>query len=95
MKVKIFSVHADQDFHAIRVGEQTCRLSANDYLEDQIQHFLDEHPQLQLRQVQFSSVPIVPKTTSWDTTNVDIPWEIEKSVLVFFDGKEGESALDL
>jgi hypothetical protein len=32
MKVKIFSVRADQDFRAIRIGDDTGRISPNEYL---------------------------------------------------------------
>lgn len=85
MKVKIFSVGADQDFRAIRIGNNTGRFSANEYLEQEIQKFLDENPKIQIRHVQFSTVSVIPKTASWDTTNTDIDWEIEKSVLVFFE----------
>jgi molybdopterin biosynthesis enzyme len=33
MKAKIFSVRADQDFRPISVGDDTGRISANEYLE--------------------------------------------------------------
>ncbi len=39
MKVKILSVRADQDFQAIRIGDETGRLSANEYLQQEIQKF--------------------------------------------------------
>ncbi len=83
MKIKIFSVRADENFRAIRVGNETRKLSANEYLEDKIQKFLDENPKIQIKHVQFSTVAIIPKTASWSTTNADIDWEMEKSVLVF------------
>jgi len=38
-----------------------------------------------MKHVQFSAVFIILKTTAWDTTNADIDWEIEKSVLIFFE----------
>lgn len=85
MKVRIFSVRADQDFRAIRIGENIGRLSANEYLEQEIQKFLDENPKVQIRHVQFATVSVIPRTASWDTTNTDIDWEIEKSVLIFFE----------
>jgi len=85
MKAKIFSVQADQDFRAIRIGNNTGRLSANEYLEQEIQKFLDENPKIQIRHVQFATVSIIPKTASWDTTNADIDWEIEKSLLILYE----------
>jgi hypothetical protein len=33
MKVKIFSVRADESFQAIRMGDKTRRFSANEFLE--------------------------------------------------------------
>jgi len=36
MKVKIFSVKADEHFRTIRTGNETGKLSANEYLEDKI-----------------------------------------------------------
>ena len=85
MKVKIFSVRADEDFHAIRVGDQTRRFSANEFLEREIQKFLDDNPKAQVKHVQFQSIAIVPKTADWNTTNTDIDWEMEKSVLILFE----------
>ncbi len=85
MRVKIFSVRADEDFSAIRIGEQTRQSSANEKLELDIQAFLDENPNARIVHIQFSSVAIVPRNASWGTTNTDIEWEIEKSVLVVFD----------
>lgn len=85
MKVKIFSVRADENFRAIRIGDETKKLSANEYLEHEIQKFLDENPKVQIKHVQFTNVSIVPKTASWNTTNTDIDWEIEKSVLILFE----------
>jgi hypothetical protein len=61
MKVKIFSVRADEHFRAIRVGDDTGRLSANEYLQQEIQKFLDEDPKIQIRHVQFATVSIIPK----------------------------------
>lgn len=78
MKVKIFSVRADENFKAIRAGDETGSPSANEYLERKIQKFLDENPKIQIKHVQFTTVAIVPKTASWDTTNADIDWEMEK-----------------
>ena len=85
MKVKIFSVHADEGFRAIRVGDETRKLSANEYLEREIQKFLDEHPKSQIKHVQFANIAIVPKTADWNTTNADIDWEMEESVLILFE----------
>jgi hypothetical protein len=56
MKVKIFSVRANQDFRAIRIGDDTGRRSANEYLQQEIQKFLDEDPKIQIRHVQFATV---------------------------------------
>lgn len=85
MRVKIFSVRADEDFKAIRIGEDTRRLSANEYLKREIQQFLDQPPNMHIQHVQFSTIAIIPKTAAWHTTNTDIDWEMEKSVLVFFE----------
>ena len=43
MKVKIFSVRADENFQTIRVGDKTRRFSANVFLEGEIQKFLDDN----------------------------------------------------
>jgi hypothetical protein len=72
MKVKIFSVRADNGLRAIRVGDETRRFSANEYLEREIQRFLDDNPKIQIKHVQFTTVAIIPKTASWSTTNADI-----------------------
>jgi hypothetical protein len=85
LRIKIFSVRADENFRAIRIGEESHRLSANEYLEREIQQFLDENPKVQIKHIQFSSIPIIPKTAAWNTTNADIDWEIEKSVLILFE----------
>ncbi len=85
MKVKVFSVRADEAFRAIRVGNETGRFSANEKLEQEIQAFLDQNPGIRITHVQFSSVAIVPKTAAWDTTNADIDWEIEKAVLIIYE----------
>lgn len=85
VKVKIFSVQADEGVRLIRAGEETRRLSANEKLEQEIQAFLDENQKIEIKHLQFSSVAIVPKTASWDTTNSDIDWEIEKSVLILYE----------
>ena len=53
MKVKIFSVRADEGFRATRIGEETRKLSANEYLEREIQKFLDEHPNSQICPIQY------------------------------------------
>jgi hypothetical protein len=82
--VKIFSVRVDDNSQAIRVGEDTRRLSANAYLDREIQQFLDQPPNIRIQHVQFSTIAIIPKTAAWQTTNADIDWEMEKSVLVFF-----------
>ena len=44
IKVKIFSVRADENFQAIRVGDKTRKFSANEFLEREIQKFLDDNP---------------------------------------------------
>ena len=31
------------------------------------------------------TVAIVPKTVSWNTTNADIDWEMEKAVLILLE----------
>jgi len=85
VRVNVVSVRADEAFRAIRVGDETGRLSANEKLEQEMQAFLDQNPGIQIKHVQFSSVAIVPKTASWDTTNADIDWEIEKSVLIIYE----------
>lgn len=85
VKVKIFSVQADGAFRAIRVGEHTGYLSANDKLEQEIQAFLDQDPKIEIKHLQFSSTAIVPTTASWGTTNSNIDWEIEKSVLILYE----------
>jgi len=41
MKTKIFSVRADSNFRAIRIGDQSFKLSANEHLEKEIQVFVD------------------------------------------------------
>jgi len=86
MKVKIFSVRADENFKASRIGDETKCPFANEYLEHTIQKFPDENPKVQIKHVQFTSVAIIHKTASWDTTNADINWEMEKSVLILFEG---------
>jgi len=54
-------------------------------LEREIQKFLDDNPKAQVKHVQFQSIAIVPKTADWNTTNTDIDWEMEKSVLILFE----------
>lgn len=81
----MFSVRANK-FLAIRVGDETRILSAKEYPEDKIQKFMNENPKVQIKHVQFSTVAIVPKTASWNTTYAEIDWEMEKSVLVLYDG---------
>lgn len=85
MKVKIFSVHANEHFRAIRLGDKSRTLSANAFLEGEIQKFLDDNPKVQVKHVQFQSITIIPKTAAWNTTNVNIDWEMEKSVLILFE----------
>ena len=85
MKAKILSVRDDADFRSITIGDESRKLSANQYLEREIQNFLDAHPGIQVRQLHFAAVPIVPRTAPWDTTNSDIEWEIEKSVLILYE----------
>lgn len=86
MKVKVFSANADEAFRAIRIGDETRYMSANEWLEREIQAFLDGNPGIEIKHLQFSSVAIVPKNASWGTTNTDIEWEIEKSVLIIYEG---------
>src|SRR6266498_4747241 len=90
MKVKIFSVRADNDFRVLYAGDETRKLSANDYLGREIQTFLDEHPSIELKEVKYSCTPIIPKTASWETTNSEISWEIEKSVIIFFEEEDDD-----
>jgi hypothetical protein len=78
-----FSVRADENFQAIRIGEDTRRRYANEYLEREIQRFLDQHPNIRIQHVQFSTIAIIPKTATWQTTNAGIDWKMEKAVLVF------------
>lgn len=85
MKAKIISVSANSDFMAIRIGQRSRSISADEYLESELQHFLDDHPDIDLKHVEYSSICVVPKMPSWDTTNSDVDWEIEKSVLLFFE----------
>ena len=85
MKIKIFSVRADENFQVTRAGDKTLKISANESLEREIQRFLDDNPKAQVKHVQFQSVAIVPKTADWNTTNTDIGWEMEKSVLILFE----------
>ncbi len=84
-KVKIFSVRADENFQAKRGGEKTRKFSANEFMEQEIQKFLDDNPKAQVKHVQFQSIAIVPKTANWNRTNPDIDWEMEKSVLISFE----------
>ncbi|MBI4686562.1 MAG: hypothetical protein HY756_02110 [Nitrospirae bacterium] len=87
MKIKIISVRADSNFRAIRIGDQSFKLSANEHLEKEIQLFLDQNPEIEIAHIQYSTIPIIPKTASWETTNSEINWEIEKSVIIIFDEK--------
>ena len=91
MKVKIFSVRADESFQAIRMGDKTRRFSANEFLEGEIQKFLDDNPKAQVKHIQFQSIAIVPKTASWNTANTDIDWEMEKSVLYCLKSRFGQT----
>lgn len=85
MKVKVFSTRTNENFEAIRIGDETRMLSANECMEHEIQNFLDENPEIQIKQVQFDTVAIVPKMAAWNMTNADIDWEMEKSVLILFE----------
>jgi len=89
MKVKIFSVRADGNFQAIRVGDKTRRFSANEFLEGEIQKFLDDNPKAQVKHVQFQSIAIVPKTAAWNTSNTDIDWESEQPLPAGFPIQRG------
>ena len=72
MRVKIFSVRADENFKAIRIREDTRRLSANTYLEHEIQQFLDQHPNMSIRHVASSTMVIIHKMAVWHPTNTNI-----------------------
>ncbi len=87
MKVKIFSVLANNHFRAIRIGDRSGKLSANEHLEKEIQSFLDQNPEIEIKHIQFSTTPLIPKMADWETTNSEINWEIEKSVIILFDVK--------
>ena len=65
-------MRADENFKAIRIGEDTRRLSANEYLEREIQQFLDQHPNLHIRHVQFSTIAIIPKTAACNASKVTL-----------------------
>ena len=67
MKVKIFSVLFYGDWKPIIVDELYRKLeeeegrrefSADEYLERAIQSFLDEHPKIRIKHVQYTTTPI-------------------------------------
>jgi hypothetical protein len=87
VKIKIFSVEADTDFRALWIGEETRKLSANEYLEREVQRFLHENPDIEVKHPQYSSTQIIPKTAAWGTTNVDIDWIIEKTLILLYQEK--------
>lgn len=51
MKVKIFSVQADENSRAVRVGNETRKFSAKEHLENKTQKFLDENTKVQIKHV--------------------------------------------
>jgi len=65
------------------VGSKTRFFSANEFREGEIQKLLNDNPKAQVKHVQFQSIAIIPKTANWNTTNTDIGWEMEKSVILF------------
>lgn len=77
MKVKLFSAIADEDFRALYTPSDLPGMSANDYLEHQIQVFLDGHPNVAVRHLQYFATAIPGKRVS--------DWEIEKSVILLYD----------
>ena len=85
MNIKIFSVHADSDFRAIRIGDKSFKFSANEYLESEIQSFFEQNPNIEIKSIQYFATPIIPKTVDWQTTNCDIDWEIEKCVIILYE----------
>jgi len=85
MNIKFFTVHADSDFRVIRVGDKTLKLSANEYLENEINNFLNQNPDVEIKSIQYFATPIIPKTASWETTNSDIDWEIEKCIIILYE----------
>ena len=87
MRIKIFTVEADTDFRVLFVGEETRKLTANEYLEREAQKFLDENPNIEVKHIQYTSTQIIPKTAAWDTTNVDIDWIIEKTLILLYEYK--------
>jgi hypothetical protein len=72
LRVKIFSVRAYENFKVIRIGEDTRRLSTTTYVECEIQQFLDQHPNMYIRHVAFSTMVIIPQRAVWHPTNRDI-----------------------
>lgn len=76
MRAKVISVLADEHFMTLREGAENREIPADERLEAKIQMFLDQTPKLTIRSVHFSTVPIVPSTGSWGTTNTPIEWII-------------------
>ena len=92
MKVKIFSVRFYGDWKPIIVDELYRKLeeeegrrefSADEYLERAIQSFLDEHPKIRIKHVQYTTTPIY-----FGEPRAGPKWEIEKSVLIFYDEED-------
>lgn len=92
MKVKIFSVLCYEDWKPIIEDEIYMKLmkekggrqfSADEYLERAIQSFLDEHPKIRIKHVQYATTPIY-----FGKPEVGPKWDIEKSIVIFYD--EGE-----
>ena len=92
MKVKIFSVRLCEDWKPFIVDELYRKLqeekgrrnfSADEYLERAIQSFLDDHPKIRIKHVQYAT------TTIYFGEPVRGPkWEIEKSVVIFYDEEQ-------
>jgi len=91
MKVKIFSVRFYGDYGVWKPNivnevelyeklekEKRKRPSVDEYLERAIQSFLDEHPKIGIKHVQYTTTPIY-----FGEPKAGPRWEIEKSVLIF------------
>ncbi len=50
-----------------------------------MQNFFDKNQEIKIKHIQFNTASIIPKTAPWDTTNSNIDWEIEKSVLLLYE----------
>jgi hypothetical protein len=96
MKVKIFSVRFYGDYGVWKpsivseVGvyeklkkEKGQSPSVDEYLERAIQSFLDEHPKIGIKHVQYATTPIY-----FGEPGAGPKWEIEKSALIFYDEQD-------